>query len=237
MKLDVLAFGAHPDDVELSCSGSLLKLKASGKKIGIIDLTKGEMGTRGTDETRREEAAASSHILGLDVRENLDLGDGSFEVNKDNREAVIRAIRKYRPSIVLANAVNDRHTDHPRGAQLVKEACFLSGLSKIKTVDEGVEQEAYRPEHLFHYIQYYHITPDIVVDVSPYHQKKMESIMAYKTQFFDPNSDEPVTMISSERFLKFVEARAMEMGAAIEVKYGEGFTSATPVPYDFINLL
>ena len=237
MKIDVLAFGAHPDDVELSCSGTLLKLKAQGKKIGIIDLTKGEMGTRGTDLTRKQEAADASSILELDVRENLDLGDGSFEINQENRLAVIRAIRKYQPTIVLANSFHDRHTDHARGAQLVKKACFLAGLKKIITEDENGEQENWRPKYVFHYIQYYHVTPHFVVDVTPFQEKKNGSIRAYKTQFFNPESQEQETLISSEKFLKFVEARGREMGAAIEVEFGEGFTSDSPLTYDLFNLL
>jgi len=237
MKIDVLAFGAHPDDVELGCSGTLLKLKAQGKKIGIIDLTKGEMGTRGTDLTRKQEAADASSILELDVRDNLDLGDGSFEINQENRLAVIKAIRKYQPIIVLANSFHDRHTDHARGAQLVKEACFLAGLKKIITEDENGEQGNWRPKYVFHYIQYYHVTPNFIVDVTPFQEKKNESIRAYKTQFFNPESDEPETLISSEKFLKFVEARGREMGAAIEVEFGEGFTSDSPLTYDLFNLL
>jgi N-acetylglucosamine malate deacetylase 1 len=237
MKLDVLAFGAHPDDVELGCSGTLLKLKAQGKKIGIVDLTKGEMGTRGTDLTRKEEAADAAEILGLDIRENLDLGDGFFEIDQKNRLSVIRAIRKYRPTIVLANSFKDRHTDHARGAQLVKEACFLAGLSKIITEDENGLQTYYRPKHVFHYTQYYYVVPHFVVDVTAYQDVKMKSVLAYKTQFFDPNSKEPKTLISSEKFIKFVEARGREMGAAIEVEFGEGFTSDTPLPYDLFNLL
>jgi len=237
MKIDVLAFGAHPDDVELGCSGILLKLKSQGKKIGIVDLTKGEMGTRGTDLTRKQEAADASSILELDVRDNLDLGDGSFEINQENRLAVIKAIRKYQPTIVLANSFHDRHTDHARGAQLVKEACFLAGLKKIITEDENGEQGNWRPKYVFHYIQYYHVTPNFIVDVTPFQEKKNESIRAYKTQFFNPESDEPETLISSEKFLKFVEARGREMGAAIEVEFGEGFTSDSPLTYDLFNLL
>ena len=208
MKIDVLAFGAHPDDVELGCSGTLLKLKAQGKKIGIIDLTKGEMGTRGNDLTRKQEAADASSILELDVRDNLDLGDGSFEINQENRLAVIKAIRKHQPTVVLANSFHDRHTDHAR-----------------------------RPKHVFHYIQYYHVSPHFVIDVTPFQEKKNESIRAYKTQFFNPESDEPDTLISSEKFLKFVEARGREMGAAIEVEFGEGFTSDSPLTYDLFSLL
>lgn len=237
MKIDILAFGAHPDDVELSCAGTLLKYQSQGKSIGIVDLTKGELGTRGTEETRREEAAAASEILGVSVRENLDLGDGWFEVNRSNIEKTIGAIRKYRPSVVLANAVRERHPDHERGAKLLIEACFLSGLRKIETFSDGVAQEPWRPKQLFHYIQYYHSTPDFIVDISEFQSKKLESILAYKTQFFDPDSSEPKTMISSQGFLDFIDARGREMGSAIGVKYGEGFTSETPISYDLNTLL
>ncbi len=237
MKLDVLAFGAHPDDVELSCSGTLSKLKKQGKKVGIIDLTEGEMGTRGTIETRYSEAAEASSVIGLDARENLNIGDGVFEINHQNKLLVIEAIRKYRPEIVFANAIDDRHPDHPRAAELVKQALFLAGLSKIKTFDNGVEQAAHRPKHLFHYIQFYHIKPDFVVDISNEMETKMKSILAYKTQFFDPKSTEPKTMISSSKFLDFVDARAKEMGGSIEVDYGEGFTCDRPLPYNLLNIL
>lgn len=237
MKIDVLAFGAHPDDVELACSGTLLKMKKQGRKIGVIDLTKGELGTRGTAQTRESEASESSEILGLDVRENLDLGDGWFTIDKANLLKVIQVIRKYKPSIVLANAIKDRHTDHSKGAELVKQAVFLAGLSKIETFDNGEIQEKWRPNHLFHYIQYYHIKPDFVIDISEEFETKMESVRAYKTQFYDPKSNEEWTLISSKKFLDFVESRAREFGSAIEKEFGEGFTSETPLSYDLFNLL
>ena len=237
MKIDVLAFGAHPDDVELACSGTLLKMKKQGRKIGVIDLTKGELGTRGTAQTRESEASESSEILGLDVRENLDLGDGWFTIDKANLLKVIQVIRKYKPSIVLANAIKDRHTDHSKGAELVKQAVFLAGLSKIETFDNGEIQEKWRPNHLFHYIQYYHIKPDFVIDISEEFETKMESVRAYKTQFYDPKSNEEWTLISSKKFLDFVESRAREFGSAIEKEFGEGFTSETPLSYDLFSLL
>jgi bacillithiol biosynthesis deacetylase BshB1 len=233
MKLDVLAFGAHPDDIELACSGSLMKLIAEGKSVGIVDLTEGEMGTRGSIFTRREESANASKIIGIAVRENLDLGDSSFELNQETRVKVIEVIRKYKPTIVLANAVDDRHIDHPKGAQLVKEAVFLSALSKIRTTSNNEAQVAFRPKHLFHYIQHYHTRPDFVIDITAYQSRKIESILAYKTQFYDPNSQEVETPISSKRFLNFLEARSRVIG----VEYGEGFTSHVPLSYDLKNLL
>jgi bacillithiol biosynthesis deacetylase BshB1 len=217
MKLDVLAFGAHPDDIELACSGSLMKLIAEGKSVGIVDLTEGEMGTRGSIFTRREESANASKIIGIAVRENLNLGDSSFELNQETRVKVIEVIRKYKPTIVLANALDDRHIDHPKGAQLVKEAVFLSALSKISTTSNNEAQVAFRPKHLFHYIQHYHTRPDFVIDITAYQSRKIESILAYKTQFYDPNSQEVETPISSKRFLNFLEARSREMGEVIGV--------------------
>lgn len=237
MKIDILAFGAHPDDVELSCSGTLVKMKKLGKRIGIIDLTKGELGTRGTAQTRESEAEESSQILDLDVRENLDLGDGWFTIDQTTILKVIQVIRKYRPSIVLANAINDRHTDHSKGAELVKQAVFLAGLSKIETHDNGVAQENWRPNHLFHYVQYYHIRPDFVIDITNEFDTKMRSVRAYKTQFYNPESTEEGTLISSKKFLSYIESRAREFGSAIEKEFGEGFTSETPLTYDFLNLL
>tara|TARA_B110000967_G_scaffold69066_1_gene71454 strand:- start:14126 stop:14839 length:714 start_codon:yes stop_codon:yes gene_type:complete len=237
MKLDVLAFGAHPDDIELACSGSLMKLIAEGKSVGIVDLTEGEMGTRGSIFTRREESANASKIIGIAVRENLNLGDSSFELNQETRVKVIEVIRKYRPTIVLANAVDDRHIDHPKGAQLVKEAFFLSGLSKIVTSSNNEAQMAFRPKFLFHYIQHYHTRPDFVIDITGYQSRKIESILAYKTQFYNPDSKEAETPISSKRFLNFLDARSREMGEVIGVEYGEGFTSHVPLSYDLKTLL
>ena len=237
MKLDVLAFGAHPDDIELACSGSLMKLIAEGKSVGIVDLTEGEMGTRGSIFTRREESANASKIIGIAVRENLNLGDSSFELNQETRVKVIEVIRKYKPTIVLANAVDDRHIDHPKGAQLVKEAFFLSGLSKIVTSSNNEAQVAFRPKFLFHYIQHYHTRPDFVIDITPFQNKKIESVLAYKTQFYNPDHKEDETPISSKRFLRFLDGRAREMGETIGVEFGEGFTSSTPLVYDLKTLL
>lgn len=237
MKIDILAFGAHPDDVELSCSGTLARYKAQGKSIGIIDLTKGELGTRGTIDTRHQEATDAAIILDLSVRENLDLGDGWFDLSKENKLAVVKVIRKYQPTIVLANAIRDRHPDHSKGAQLLKDAFFLSGLSKIETSYDGKNQEAYRPDYLFHYIQSNFITPDFIVDITGFMETKLKSVRAYKTQFFNPDSSEPETYISSKRFTEFIEARSREMGAAINCDFGEGFTYSNPLPYDLNSLL
>ncbi|KAA3438093.1 bacillithiol biosynthesis deacetylase BshB1 [Rufibacter hautae] len=228
MKLDLLAFASHPDDAELGCVGTLLAHKAQGKKVGVVDLTRGELGTRGTPESRAQEAADSARILDLDARENLGLADGFFKNDEEHQRKVIQAVRKYQPEIVLMNAIHDRHPDHGRGSQLVSEACFYSGLRQIKTQDEnGQDQQPWRPKVVYHYIQDRFISPDLVVDITPYWEKKVEAIRAFKTQFFtqdSPNSDEPATYISSPEFLRFIEARAMELGHAIGTTYGEGFT-------------
>lgn len=224
MKLDILALAAHPDDVELACSGTLIKAISVGKKAGIIDFTRGELGTRGTPELREQEAAESARIMGLSARENLGFRDGFFKVDEEHQLAVIRKIRKYRPEIVLANAVNDRHSDHGRASFLSKEACFLSGLAKIETEEDGVKQEPWRPKIVYHYIQSIPHDPDLIVDVSSVWDKKMEAVKAFKTQFHDPNSDEPQTYISSPRFMQMIEARGIHYGHEIGVEFGEGFT-------------
>jgi bacillithiol biosynthesis deacetylase BshB1 len=218
MKLDILVLAAHPDDAELACSGTILAHVAMGKKVGIVDLTRGELGTRGTPETREAEAAASAKILGLSARENLGLADGFFQNDEKSLLAIVRAIRKYRPEIVLANSV-DRHPDHGMGSVVATRACFLAGLRKIET-----GQEAWRPKNVYHYIQDRIQTPDFVFDVTPFWEKKVEAIKAFKTQFFDPSSKEPVTYISTPEFMQYIEARGLEFGHAIGVKYGEGFT-------------
>lgn len=225
MKLDILAIGAHPDDVELGCSGTLSKEIAQGKKVGILDLTQGELGTRGSAETRMIEAKNAAKILNVAVRENLKFSDGFFINDKKHQTEIIKIIRKYRPEIVLCNAIDDRHIDHPKGGKLVSDACFLSGLRKIETHFEGQLQEAWRPKQVYHYIQWKSLTPDFVVDISEFMDKKMQSVMAYQSQFFDPESKEPETPISSKNFLQSVEYRAMDLGRIIGVEYGEGFTT------------
>lgn len=229
MKLDILAFGAHPDDVELAASGTLLAHSALGKKVGIVDLTRGELGTRGSAELRDKEAAESSRILGLDVRENLRMRDGFFVKDETHLLKVIEMIRKYRPEIVLANSEFDRHVDHGRAAGLVHEACFLSGLRKIETMHKGQDQEAWRPRAVYHYIQDYYTKPDIIFDITPFYQKKLESIKAFSSQFFSEDSTEPVTPISTSDFIEFLEARARQFGRLINTTYGEGFTVKRPV--------
>lgn len=223
MKLDILAFGVHPDDVELGCSGTLLAAIAEGKKVGIIDLTRGELGTRGTIETRKTEAANAAMILGIHVRENLGMADGFFQNDESHQRKVITAIRKYQPEIILANAFEDRHPDHGRSARLVADAAFLSGLRKIETVEEGQPQKIWKPVCVFHYIQDRFLEPAFVIDITPYIEKKMKSVLAYSTQFFNPDLNEPQTYISSSQFIESVKARAVLMGKRIGVGYGEGF--------------
>lgn len=225
MKLDILVLAAHPDDAELGCGGTIAKHVKMGHKVGVVDFTRGELGTRGTIETRSHEAADSSKILGLSVRENLGLPDGFFKNDKESQLAVITAIRRYQPEIVIANAVYDRHSDHAKAAELGYDSCFLSGLSKIVTQDEnGKVQQAWRPKAVYHYIQSLLIEPDFVVDITGHWDTKINSVLAYKTQFHDPNSQEPQTYISSPEFLRMVESRAIEFGHGIGVKYAEGFT-------------
>ena len=226
MKLDILAFAAHPDDVELSCCGTLLLHHAMGKKIGIVDLTRGEMGTRGTPEIRMQEAEQASKILRLDARENLGFADCFFKDDKEHKLKVVSLIRKYQPEIVLANSIMDRHPDHGRAAKLVAESCFLAGLSKTETSLNGTSQSPWKVKSLFHYIQDRYIRPDFVVDITDWHEKKMEAVMSFKSQFYNPASKEADTPISSKTFLEFLHARAEEMGHAIGVKYGEGFIAA-----------
>ena len=224
MKLDVLILAAHPDDAELGCGGTIAKHVALGHKVGVVDFTRGELGTRGTIQTRELEAADSAKILGLSARENLGLKDGFFRNLQEEQLAVVNAIRKYQPEIVLANAIYDRHPDHGKASDLAFEACFLAGLAKVETLSAGKPQSAWRPKVMYHYIQSVYIKPDIIVDVSDFWEKKMDAIRAFKTQFYDPKSNEPTTYISNPGFLKMVESRAQEMGHAIGVKFGEGFT-------------
>lgn len=225
MKLDILAFGAHPDDVELGCGATIAKEVANGKKIGIIDLTRGELGTRGTAETRDQEASEAANILGVDVRENLAFADGFFLNDKAHQLEVIKMIRKYQPEIVLCNAVEDRHIDHGKGSQLVSDACFLSGLIKIKTEFDGSMQKQWRPKQVYHYIQWKSLEPQLTVDVTGFIDTKMESVLAYKTQFYDPHSKEPQTPISSKNFTDSIKYRARDLGRIIGVEYAEGFTT------------
>jgi bacillithiol biosynthesis deacetylase BshB1 len=232
IQLDILAFGAHPDDVELGCSGTIYKHIQQGYSAGIIDLTRGELGTRGTVELRDKEAAASSKLLGVSIRENLSFSDGFFLNDKAHQLEIIKRIRKYRPKIILANSVSDRHIDHGRAASLVADAAFLSGLAKIETEFDGEKQQAWRPLALYHYIQDYYLTPDLVVDITNTFDKKKESILCFASQFYNPDSKEPQTPISSKDFLDFIEARAREFGRPINARYGEGFKTARYIGVD-----
>ncbi|MEC3908460.1 bacillithiol biosynthesis deacetylase BshB1 [Tamlana sp. 2201CG12-4] len=225
MKLDILAIGAHPDDVELGCGATIAKEVAKGKSIGILDLTKGELGTRGTAQTRDTEAKTAAEILGVAVRENLGFADGFFSNDKVHQIEIIKIIRKYQPEIVLCNAVDDRHIDHGKGSKLASDACFLSGLVKIETRNENGElQKPWRPKQVYHYMQWKNIEPDFVVDISDFIDVKMQSVLAYKTQFYDANSKEPETPISSKNFTDSIIYRARDLGRLTGVEYAEGFT-------------
>ena len=224
MKLDILAFGAHPDDVELGCGGTLAKEISLGKKVGIVDLTRGELGTRGSAEIRDKEATAAAKILGVSARENLAFRDGFFKNDEEHQLEIIKMIRKYKPEIVLCNAVDDRHIDHAKGSKLVSDACFLSGLRRIPTQLDGVEQEEWRPKLVYHYIQWKNIEPDFVVDVTGFMDQKIASVMAYSSQFYDPNSNEPISPITSKNFLDSITYRAQDLGRLIFKDYAEGFT-------------
>jgi bacillithiol biosynthesis deacetylase BshB1 len=224
VKLDILAIASHPDDAELSCSGTIASHIAKGYKVGILDLTKGEMGTRGTPELRLLESDRAAAILGLSMRKNLGFKDVFFDNDRDHQVEIAKILRKYQPEMVLANAVTDRHPDHGKGASLASKACFVSGLRKVETSVEGEKQQPWRPKVIYHYIQNNYIEPDVVVDISAFWDKKKASILAFKSQFYDPQNQEPESFISRPEFLDFIEARAREMGHKINVKYGEGFT-------------
>lgn len=238
MKVDIVAFGAHPDDVELGCAGSILSAIATGKSVGIVDLTQGELGTRGSAAIRKEEATNAASILGVSFRKNLGFRDGFFVNDEAHQLEVIRLIRQHQPDVVLCNAIDDRHIDHAKGSDLVSHACFLSGLSKIVTQDaEGKDQTAWRPKQVYHFIQWKDIVPDFVVDVSPFIEQKMEAIQAYKSQFFDSNSKAPQTPISSKNFMDSVRYRAQNLGRLSGVEAAEGFAAErVPVIQSFTNL-
>jgi bacillithiol biosynthesis deacetylase BshB1 len=234
MKLDILAFGAHPDDVELGCAATLAKEIANGKKVGIVDQTQGELGTRGTEITRYEEAQNAAKILGVSARVNMEFADGFFVNDKKHQMELIRIIRKFRPEIVICNAIEDRHIDHAKGSQLVCDACFLSGLLKIdtKNEDDDTWQEPWRPKQIYHYIQWKNLEPDLIVDVSEFMGAKMDAVLAYKTQFYNENSKEPMTPISTKNFTDNIKNRAIDMGRLIGTAYGEGFTVDRTVAVD-----
>ena len=225
MKLDILAFGVHPDDVELSCAGALLVEQKNGKKTGIIDLTAGELGTRGSGEIRKTEAAEAAKILGVEIRENLEMADGFFQNDEAHQRKVITAIRTFQPEIILCNAPDDRHPDHGRSSKMVADAAFLSGLMKIETAVNGSVQQAWRPKYVFRYIQDRMLQPDFVIDITDVFEQKIEAIKAYKTQFLSTGNDEPQTYISTPGFLDSVIYRHKWFGKMIGVKYAEGFIS------------
>ena len=225
IQVDILAFGAHPDDVELGCAGTLAKEISLGRKVGIIDLTEGELGTRGSVEIRYKEAAKASEILGISVRENLKMRDGFFKNDEEHQMEVIKMIRKYRPKIVLCNAIDDRHIDHGKGAKLVSDACFLSGLKRVETVLDGEKQEAWRPQVVYHYIQWKDLKPDFVVDITGFMDIKVEAIMAYDSQFYNPNTNDSVTPIATKNFLDSIKYRSQDMGRLIGTDFAEGFTA------------
>ncbi|WP_422080450.1 bacillithiol biosynthesis deacetylase BshB1 [Ulvibacterium sp.] len=231
MKLDILVFGAHPDDAELGAGATMAKAIANGKKVGIVDLTRGELGTRGSAEIRDKEAAKAAEILGVEIRENMEFADGFFVNDKAHQLPLIRVIRKYQPEIVLCNAIEDRHIDHAKGSKLVSDACFLSGLVKIDTKAEGDDQwqEPWRPKQVYHFIQWKNLKPDFAVDVSGFIEKKNEAILAYSSQFHDPKSKEPETPISSKNFLDSVNYRARDLGRLVGVEHAEGFTVERPL--------
>lgn len=239
MKLDVLAIGVHPDDVELGCSGVLLNEAKNGKKTGIIDLTQGELGTRGSIETRFAEAAVAAKILGVSIRENLKMRDGFFLNDEEHQLTLIKALRTYQPEIVLANILDDRHPDHGRAGHLIADACFLAGLAKIETTDEnGKRQERWRPKMVLHYMQDWYHEPDLLVDISDVFDQRMESIKAYTTQFGAiDDKDGPQTYISTPDFLESIIARARMLGKRIGVKYAEGFISEKKIGIKSLDAL
>jgi bacillithiol biosynthesis deacetylase BshB1 len=237
MKLDILAIGAHPDDVELGCAATIAKEVSLGKKVGILDLTRGELGTRGSAKIRDNEATTAAKILGVSVRENLAFADGFFVNDKMHQLEVVKILRKYQPQIVLCNAIDDRHIDHSKGSDLVSDACFLSGLRKIETSVSGKPQEAWRPRHVYHYIQWKNLEPDFVVDVSGFIDKKIEAVKAYNSQLYDPKSKEPISPITSKNFLESITYRAKDLGRLIGVEHAEGFTAERYVAIDSLNKL
>jgi len=235
MQLDILAIGAHPDDVELGCGATIAKEISLGKKVGILDLTRGELGTRGSAEIRDKEALEAARILKVKIRENLAFADAFFMNDKEHQLEVIKIIRKYQPKIVLCNAIDDRHIDHGKGSKLVSDACFLSGLRKIETELDGNTQDAWRPQYVYHYIQWKNIKPDFVVDVTGFIDKKVAAIKAYTSQFYDPNSKEPTSPIASKNFLDSVTYRARDLGRLIGKDYAEGFTVERFVAVDKLD--
>lgn len=237
MKLDILAIGVHPDDVELSATGTLIKAIQQGKKVGILDLTEGELGTRGSAELRLIEAQNSGKIQGVHVRENLGMADGFFSNDEAHQRKIIQIIRKYQPEVVLSNAPSDRHPDHGRASKLISDACFYSGLRKVETTLEGVPQTAWRPKSIYNYIQDRYLDPDFVVDITPFVDQKLKAIMAFSSQFYDPNSKEPESPISSQNFIHHIKGRWSNFGRLINVEYAEGFLAERPFGVEDITQL
>lgn len=237
IKLDILAVGSHPDDVELSCGATLAKEISRGKKVGILDLTRGELGTRGSAEIRDKEAQEAANILGVSVRENLAFADAFFVNDQAHQLEIVKVLRKYRPEIVLCNAVEDRHIDHGKGSKLVSDACFLSGLRKITTTLDGKDQKAWRPAQVYHYIQWKNLSPDFVVDVTGFIDKKLTAVKAYASQIYDPESKEPISPIATKNFLDSITYRAQDLGRIIGTAYGEGFTVERFVAVDNLDCL
>lgn len=235
IKLDILAFGAHPDDVELGCGGTIAKEIANGKKVGIVDLTRGELGTRGTPELRIKESENASKTIGIEIRENLGFKDGFFKNDEPHQLEIIKIIRKFKPNIVLCNAKDDRHIDHPKGADLVVDSCFLSGLKKVKTDLEGKKQDSWRPNNVYHYIQWKNTSPDFLVDISGFEDVKMNAVKCYSSQFYDPSSKEPETLISKKNFLDTIYNRSLDFGRLIGVDHAEGFTTNKAIGVNSIN--
>jgi len=235
IKLDILAFGAHPDDVELGCGGTIAKEIANGKKVGIVDLTRGELGTRGTPELRIKESENASKTIGVEIRENLGFKDGFFKNDESHQLEIIKIIRKFKPNIVLCNAKDDRHIDHPKAADLVVDSCFLSGLKKVKTDLEGKKQDSWRPNNVYHYIQWKNTSPDFLVDISGFEDVKMNAVKCYSSQFYDPSSKEPETLISKKNFLDTIYNRSLDFGRLIGVDHAEGFTTNKAIGVDSIN--
>lgn len=234
MKLDILVIAAHPDDAELGVGGTILKSIQQGKKVGIVDLTEGQLGSRGTPETRLKEAENAAGILGLSARENLGMQDGFFSNDKTHQLQIVEMIRKYQPEIVIANAEYDRHPDHGKASKLISDSCFLAGLLALKTTSGGSEQEAWRPKHVYHFIQDRYIKPDFIIDISDFYSQKMQAIMAYETQFHQEGkkSEGPETAISTPGFIHALEARAREYGRLIDAEFGEGFTAERVIGVD-----
>jgi len=230
IKLDILAIGAHPDDVELGCAGTIAKEISKGKKVGIVDLTRGELGTRGDAKTRDTESNDAAKLLGVEFRENLNFSDCFFANDKEHQLKLVEVIRKYKPDLVICNAVQDRHIDHSKAAKLVTDACFLSGLKKIETTCDSVSQDPWRPVNVYHYIQWNNNEPDFVVDISDFIKNKLDAVMCYKSQFYDPNDNSEVTPISTKNFLDSIEYRARDLGRLTGVEYAEGFNALrTPI--------